>query len=129
MSDGSRPLAKRERQIVDALHRLGEAGVAEVVEALGEEATYDSVRVTLSILEKKGHVKHRKEGRRYVYRPGERRQRARSKALQHLLATFFDGSVSSAVSTLLDSKAAELSEEELDRLAEHIRQERERRKG
>ena len=43
-------LTRRERQIMDALHRTGRAGVAEIGETLGERASYNSIRVTLSTI-------------------------------------------------------------------------------
>ena len=60
-------LSRRERQIMDVLYRLGEAGAAEVVDHLSDRPAYNSVRVTLGILERKGVVRHRREGNRYVY--------------------------------------------------------------
>ena len=62
-------LSRRERQIMDILYRLGEAGAAEVVDHLSDRPAYNSVRVTLGILERKGVVRHRREGTRYVYSP------------------------------------------------------------
>ena len=62
-------LSRREREIMDIVYQLGEAGVAEVASRMRDDPGYDSVRVTLGILEKKGHVTHRQDGRRYLYSP------------------------------------------------------------
>ena len=51
-------LSRREREIMDILYRLGESGAAEVAAQMADDPGYDSVRVTLGILEKKGHVRH-----------------------------------------------------------------------
>jgi predicted transcriptional regulator len=110
-------LSRRERQIMDVIYRLGEAGAAEVVEHLPDRPAYNSVRVTLGILERKGMVRHRREGTRYVYSPTVPAERARDSALRHVVRTFFRGSPSKAVLTLLDSPSTRLSAEELNELA------------
>jgi predicted transcriptional regulator len=110
-------LSRRERQIMDILYRLGEAGAAEVVAHLPDRPAYNSVRVTLGILERKGVVRHRQEGSRYVYSPTQPAEAVRESALRHLVRTFFRGSPSKAVLTLLDSPSTRLSEEELNELA------------
>jgi BlaI family transcriptional regulator, penicillinase repressor len=110
-------LSRRERQIMDVLYRLGEAGTAEVVRHLSDHPAYNSVRVTLGILERKGFVRHRREGARYVYAPTVPAEKARESALRHLVRTFFRGSPSKAVLTLLDSPSTRLSPEELNELA------------
>ena len=68
-------LSKRERQIMDAIHALGEAGPTEIRDRLDDPPTRTAVRTTLTILEQKGHVAHKKIGRNYVYlRPPKPRQ-------------------------------------------------------
>ena len=59
---------------MDVLHTLGRASVAEVVEQLDDPPSYNSVRVTLSILERKGVVQHAREG---ASSPRTRRSSAR----------------------------------------------------
>jgi predicted transcriptional regulator len=110
-------LSRRERQIMDILYRLGEAGAGEVVEHLPDRPAYNSVRVTLGILERKGVVRHRREGARYIYSPTVPAERARDSALRHVVRTFFRGSSSKAVLTLLDSPSTRLSADELRELA------------
>lgn len=105
---------------MDILYRLGEAGAAEVVEHLPDRPAYNSVRVTLGILERKGVVGHRREGARYIYSPTVPPERARESALRHVVRTFFRGSPSKAVLTLLDSPSTRLSQEELNELAAWI---------
>jgi predicted transcriptional regulator len=117
-------LSRREREIMDAIYQLGEAGVAEIAQKMGDEPGYDSVRVTLGILEKKGHVAHREDGRRYVYRPMVPHARATKTALRDVLKTFFGGSPSKAVLTLLDMSAARLSPDELNQIAAWIEKEK-----
>jgi BlaI family penicillinase repressor len=117
-------LSRREREIMDAVYQLGEAGVAEIAQRMGDDPGYDSVRVTLGILEKKGHVAHREDGRRYVYQPTVPHSRATKTALRDVLKTFFGGSPSKAILTLLDMSAARLSPDELNQIAAWIEKEK-----
>jgi len=115
-------LSPRERQIMDVLYREGEATVAEVMEGMPDPPSYSAVRATLRVLEEKGEVSHREDGRRYVYAPKEAREKARRKALSHIVRTFFDGEAEQAAVALLRMSEVDLSEDELVRLAERIRQ-------
>ena len=117
-------LSRRERQIVDILYANGRATAAEVQAALPEPPSYSAVRAMLRILEDKGHVRHEQDGPRYVYVPTVARDSAKRSALRHVLQTFFDGSAEQAISALLDDRAAQLSDGELDRLADLIKQAR-----
>lgn len=116
-------LSRRERQIVDAIYALGEASAREVVEHLDEPDAYDSLRVLLHRLQKKGVLQRRRDGRRYLYSPAVSRERVRRPALQHLLETLFPESPSGAVLALLDISKDELSQQDLDRIAEWIERE------
>lgn len=115
-----RDLSRRERQIMDVIYRLGGASVQEVRDRLPDPPSYSAVRALLRVLEQKGHLKHELDGPRYVYRPIVPRDVARRSALRQLLRTFFDGSPEEAVATLLDVSGRDLSDQELDRLAELI---------
>jgi len=116
-----RDLSRRERQIMDAIYRSGQATASEVLEALPDPPSYSAVRALLRVLENKGHVSHRKQGARYVYVPVQPRNRAARSALAQVVQTFFDGSVEKAVASLVSGADRSLSDEELDRLAELIR--------
>ncbi|UCE59169.1 MAG: BlaI/MecI/CopY family transcriptional regulator [Phycisphaerales bacterium] len=114
-------LSGRETQIMQALYAHGEATVREVRDAIKDSPSYNSVRVILGILEDKGFITHRREGRRYVYRPKGHIERAKRSAMRHLLETFFRGSTPLAVSAFIDMAASELTSEELNQLAKQIR--------
>jgi BlaI family penicillinase repressor len=118
--DGHRNLSRRERQIMDILYRRGRATAAEILEAMPDPPTYSAVRAKLRVLEEKGHVRHQEEALRYVYLPRVARDTARRSALQHLVSTFFEGSVENAMAALLDLSAARLKDEDLDRIARMI---------
>ena len=116
----SQKLSRRERQIMDFLYQHGRATAAEVQANLPEPPSYSAVRAMLRVLEEKGHVHHQQDGPRYVYRPRVGRERAKRSALRHLVRTFFDGSREQLVAALLDDGTAQLSDDELDRMARLI---------
>lgn len=120
-------LSRREREVLDALHRLGTASAADVRNALTDPPSDSAVRTHLRILEEKGHITHEQDGPRYVYRATVERETAGRSALLHLMSTFFDGSPDRAVAALLDETAQDLTDDDLDRLATLV--DRARRQG
>jgi predicted transcriptional regulator len=113
-SDPAVQLGKRERQIMEIVYRRGRATVAEVLGELPDPPSYSSVRAMLAYLEAKSHLTHEQDGPRYVYMPTAAREEVRGSALAGVVRTFFDGSVTTAVAALIESKP--LSREEYDRL-------------
>ena len=105
---------------MDALYRLGRATAGEIRRELPGGPTDSTVRTQLRVLEGKGHVRHEEHGLRYVYCPVVSRHAARRSALKHLVDTFFEGSPANLVTTLIGPDAANLSDEELDRIARLI---------
>ena len=114
-------LTKRERQIMDVLYRHGRATAGDIMNAIAGAPSYSTVRTQLRVLETKGHVRHEEQGLRYVYMPTVPRHSARKSALRHLVQTFFDGSHANVVAALLGGEAARLSDEELERIEELVR--------
>ena len=112
--DPASDLGKRERQIMEVVYRRGSASVSDVLADLPDPPTYSSVRAMLRYLEDKGLLRHEQDGPRYLYLPTAPKDEVRSSALSHVVRTFFDGSVSTAVAALIESKP--LSREEHDRL-------------
>lgn len=122
-------LGKRERQIIETVQRLHEASVADVRANLADAPSYSSVRTMLGVLVEKGWLKHRRDGKRYLYRPAVSRERSQRTALRRLLNTFFGGSADDAVAALLDISADDMTAAQWDRLTAMIakaRQENER---
>jgi BlaI family penicillinase repressor len=117
-------LSRRERQIMDVLHAKESATAAEVRATLPDPPGYSAVRALLRILEEKGHVRHREEGTRYIYLPRASRETASRSALKRVVSTFFQGSVTQAMTALLEKADTELSDAELDQLQELINQAR-----
>jgi predicted transcriptional regulator len=120
VDERQRELSRRERQIMDLLYQRGRATAAEVQAELPDPPGYSAVRAMLRVLEDKGHVRHQQDGPRYVYVPRVARDRAKRTALRHVVRTFFDGSTEQLVAALLDDGSTQLSEGELDRLADLI---------
>lgn len=113
-------LGRRERQIMDILHRRGRASAAEVRADLPDPPSYSTVRAMLRLLEQKGYVRHAWDGPRHVHRPTGNPERVRRSAARHLLETFFDNSMESAVSALLGASEKPLTDDELRRLSKLI---------
>ena len=114
------PLTRREREIMDILHRLRRATAHEVQDNLPDPPSYSAVRALLRLLEERGHIKHVEEGQRYVYSPVAAPGEARRSALSQVVRTFFGGSVEHAVAALVDGSKPRLSQDELDRIAQLI---------
>jgi predicted transcriptional regulator len=103
------------------LWRRGESAVTDLVEALpeGEQLAYNSVLTTIRILEQKGYVNHRQEGRAFVYRPCVQENEASRSEVRNVLNRFFGNSREKLVLSLLGDE--EISTEELVRLRDAIR--------
>lgn len=113
-------LGRRERQIMEIVYAKGAASVTDVLEALADPPSYSAVRAMLNMLEEKGHLRRKAAGRKFLYLPTVPREKARRGAIRSLLATFFGGSASEAVASILDHEKEKLSAEDLDRLARMI---------
>ena len=107
---------------MDALYKLNEATVGEVMDLMPDPPSYSAVRATLRVLEEKGHVNHKQDGPRYLYVPTVPRDKAQSTALQHMVGTFFGGSVEQAVMALLSLPETRLSDKDLTKLAAKVRE-------
>ncbi|MCA9173542.1 MAG: BlaI/MecI/CopY family transcriptional regulator [Planctomycetales bacterium] len=113
---------------MDAIHRLGEATVGDVLQQLADPPSYSSVRTMIRHLESKGLLTHRQDGKRYVYRATQSRESAGRSAVRKLLDVFYSNSASDAVAAILDVSANELEPEDLDRMARLIREARDQGK-
>jgi predicted transcriptional regulator len=121
-------LGRRERQIMDVLYQLGQATAEQVREALPDPPTNSAVRGMLRLLEAKGFVTHDWDGPRHTYRPTADPAQAQKHAARHMLQTFFNNSMESAVAAMLGVSDRSLTNDELDRLSRLIDQAR-RKKG
>ena len=109
-------LSRRERQVMDILHKRGEATVAEIMGELPDPPTYSAVRSVLRILGEKQLIRFKEDGPRYVYLPVIPSDRARRSILKDVVKRLFNNSTENAVAALLESSSASLSDDELERL-------------
>jgi predicted transcriptional regulator len=112
--------SRREREIMDALFKLGRATAAQIRDEIADPPSYTAIRTLLTILEQKGHVRHASDGVRYVYEPSVPREEMGLRAFGAVIRTFFGNSIEGAMSALVTATEGKLSREELDRLARII---------
>jgi predicted transcriptional regulator len=117
-------LSKRERQIMEAIWARGSATATEVMISLSAPPSRTAVRTLLTILERKGHLKHRRSGREFVYSPVKPRAQVAKSALRRLLRTFFEGSIERAVAARLADRSEPLSPDEMGRIIRMVEQAR-----
>ena len=103
-AEQSDSLSRRERQIMDIIWRASRASANEVHDQLSDAPSYSAVRALLSVLVTKGHLRHEREGKRYVYLPTASPEKASKSALRRILSTFFNNSPAELVATLIDPK-------------------------
>jgi len=120
----SAELSKRERQILDVVYAHGEATISQVLAEMPDPPMRGALRTLLRIMEQKGHLTRRQNGRSIVYRPSQPRGRAGRSALGRVVDVFFSGSLEKAVAAHLadPTRKAKLSSVELQRLSELIEQ-------
>lgn len=106
--------------------RGGESAVADLVAAMpeGETLAYTSVLTTIRILEQKGYVRHRQEGRAFLYSPCVAEHEASRSEVRHMMRRFFGDSRERLLLSLLGDD--EIDPDELDRLKQAIAEARER---
>ena len=109
-------LTEAELRLMDVLWQAGASTVQQVLDALPKKSqlAYNSVLTTIRILEKKGYVRHIKDGRAYVYRPLVERAEASRSEIRHLAHRFFKNSHEMLVLNILQDRGVDA--EELKRL-------------
>ncbi len=117
----SNTLTEAELRLMKILWRRGESAVTDLVAALpeSEPLAYNSVLTTIRILEQKGYVEHRQEGRAFVFSPCVAEDEASRTEVRNVLGRFFGNSREQLVLSLLGDE--EISAEELERLKDVIR--------
>ena len=123
MADPSQ-LSKRERQIMDVIFARGEATISQVLAEMPEAPMRGALRTLLRIMEEKGHLMRRQEGREIFYRPTQARGVAARSAMGRVLEVFYNGSLENAVSANLadPGRRKKMGTEELQRLSDLIEQ-------
>src|SRR5271169_2923286 len=113
-------LTEAELRLMKLLWQRGESAVGELVAAMpdGTALAYNSVLTTIRILEQKGYVQHRQEGRAFLYIPCVAEQEASRSEIRHMMHRFFGNSREKLLLSLLGDD--EVTAEELQRLKEAI---------
>ena len=120
----SATLTEAELRLMDVLWEQGPSTVQQVLEALPDESplAYNSVLTTIRILEKKGYVRHIKDGRAYIYRALIEREEASRSEIRHLAHRFFQNSREMLVLNILEDRGVDA--EELNRLRQLLEETR-----
>jgi predicted transcriptional regulator len=118
----SATLTEAELRLMDVLWQQGPSTVQQVLEALPGKSplAYNSVLTTIRILEKKGYVRHIKDGRAYIYRALVEREEASRSEIRHLAHRFFQNSHEMLVLNILEERGVDA--EELNRLRQLLEQ-------
>ncbi|RRA47966.1 BlaI/MecI/CopY family transcriptional regulator [Acidipila sp. EB88] len=116
----SSTLTDAELRLMKLLWRRGESSVSDLQSALPDEdkLAYTSVLTTVRILEAKGYVRHRKEGRAFLYTPVVQETNAGITALRQTLARFFNNSREQLLLSMLGDE--EITPDELAELKRRI---------
>ena len=117
----SATLTEAELRIMEVLWQRGTGTVQQVLEAMPGKPVlaYNSVLTIIRILEKKGDVRHVKDGRAHVYAPQIEREDARRSEVRHLVNRFFKNSHEQLVLNILEEQGVD--QEELERLKELLK--------
>ena len=109
-------LTEAELRLMRVLWERGESAVAEMVTAVADETplAYNSVLTTVRVLERKGYVTHRQDGRAFLYSASIAQMEASRSEVKHVLQRFFGNSRERLLLSLLGDE--EVTPEELQRL-------------
>ena len=122
MSAARPALAKREKEILDIVYALGHATAGDVRNAMTDPPTDAGVRTILRVLVEKKHLRIEQDGQRYVYWPIIPRESAQKSELEHVMRTFFGGSVEHTLATLLEVSDVPMSDAQRRKLKRMIDQ-------
>jgi len=113
-------LSKRERQVMEIVYQRREVSAQDVWNEIPDFPSYSAVRSVLSVLEEKGLLIHRMEGKKYIYSPTISHKRAMRSAVKQLMSIYFENSLEKAVSAMLEIHTGDLTDDDFRNLAEII---------
>jgi BlaI family transcriptional regulator, penicillinase repressor len=118
----SETLTEAELRIMNVLWGKGSGTVQQVLDSIGEKPAlaYNSVLTTIRVLEKKGYLKHLKDGRAHVYTPLVGQKDATRSEIRHLVNRFFKNSHEQLVLNLLEDQG--IGPGEIGRLRQMLNQ-------
>ncbi|MFZ2279963.1 MAG: BlaI/MecI/CopY family transcriptional regulator [Prosthecobacter sp.] len=109
-------LSRREREVMDLVFAQGEATLSQILEGMEKAPTRAALRSILTILEGKGQLKHRQEGREFIYQPVHSREEVGQSTLSRVIGTIFGGSLTQALAAYLSAPGTKLSDNEVAEL-------------
>ena len=122
----SKVFTDKELEIMQIVWEMGEATVKEIQGRLPGEPHYNSVLTIIRVLERKGHLVHRAEGKTYFYQAGESKENSHARLLRHLVDQVFGGSAASVVLNLV--QAGDLTPKDLDDIRSKVARMRKEKK-
>ena len=114
----SKTFTEKKLEIMRVIWDSGEATAREIQARLPGERHYNSVLTIIRVLERKGHLAHRVEGKAHVYRARQQPEKSRRRVLSHMVRQVFDGSATSLVLHLVDAGA--LTERDLQEVRQRL---------
>ncbi len=119
-------MSRAQREVMEIIWDLGEAGVAEVVRALNNSrpAARNTVRTLLERMEEKGWLTHRTEGRSFIYAPTVDREESLGERVRDMVEKACGGQPEKLMMALMDYRG--LSDEESSRIRQLLDQAREK---
>ena len=114
----SKTFTDKELEIMRVIWERGEATAKEIQEALPGERHYNSVLTIIRVLERKGHLTHRAEGKAHIYRAKAKPEKAQGRVLSHLIEQLFGGSAAAMILHLVET--GDLTEEDLKEVREQM---------
>ena len=124
MRKPSPTLTPQELEIMKAVWARGDATVRDVYEALLErrQIAYTTVMTMMNVLEKKGHLRKKEEGRSFLYRPTRPQRQVVGSMVREFVERVFAGDAAPLLAHLVENE--KLTSEELDALAKRIEEKR-----
>jgi BlaI family transcriptional regulator, penicillinase repressor len=107
----SKTFTDKELEIMRVIWERGEATAKQIQETLPGERHYNSVLTIIRVLERKGHLTHRAEGKAHIYRARAKPERAQRRVLSHMIEQVFGGSAATMVLHLVET--GDLTEDDL----------------
>lgn len=113
-------LTEAELRIMNVLWARGSCTVQQVLDSISQlpSLAYNSVLTTIRVLEKKGYLKHLKDGRAHIYTPVVGKQEATRSEIRHLVSRFFKDSHEQLVLNVIEDQS--LEPEEIERLRQML---------
>jgi BlaI family transcriptional regulator, penicillinase repressor len=116
--EASKTFTDKELEIMRVIWERGEATAKEIQEALPGERHYNSVLTIIRVLERKGHLTHRAEGKAHIYRAKAKPEKAQRRVISHLIEQLFGGSAAAMILHLVET--SDLTDEDLKEVREQI---------